>query len=587
MTISRKKIWFLIWLLAAFILIAAGGFLFWRSGRSQGAPAASRGPELLRSSFGNAESYGDIFSGLAPPAAETAIEAGVVPHHFLAKELIARFYSRIADAAVETVVLISPDHFANFFKPDVLAYTSALSWETPFGVLAADAEAVDSLVRSGALEISDSAVGLEHGLSVEAPFIKKFFPRAKLVPVMLKGSSEDADLAELGRRIKALGDPAKIRVIVSSDFSHDLPAALAAEKDKKSLDLLRTLSPDKLDGATNDCRSCLAVLAGYLDERSFFSLIDNKNSFDLSGENEQSVTSYISGFYSRRDYAQLLFLGDLMLDRSIRQAAQKNGNDFIFARLKPWFMEQDLVIANLEGPITANKSVSVGSAIGSRRNFIFTFDPSVAKTLFDNYLRLVSLGNNHILNFGAAGLVATRQFLDGALINYFGAPPADGESPEERSFIKEIRGLKIAFVNYNQFVGKVSAEQAAAREEIAKIKKAVDVVIVYAHWGAEYTASPNDAVKKLARDFIDAGADLIIGSHPHVIQSVEEYKGKKIYYSLGNFIFDQYFDPATRRGLGVTVKINLADGALLFEEKELETQLNGQTILKTAEEAPV
>lgn len=277
---------------------------------------------------------------------------------------------------------------------------------------------------------------------------------------------------------------------------------------------------------------------------------------------------------------KILFLGDFMFDRNIRQAAEKNGNDFIFAQIAPWLAENDLVVANLEGPITENRSVSVGSEPGSTNNYFFTFDSSLAETLFNNNIRLVSLGNNHILNFGQAGLEATKQYLNSAGVNYFGEPAGSSSiSPNIKSVVKNIKGVKIAFVNYNQFIGSAADELKATIEEIKKVKEQADVVILYAHWGIEYDSAPNVVIKSLAHSFVEAGADLIIGSHPHVIQGAEEYLGKKIYYSLGNFIFDQYFSQAVKQGLGVIVKINSATKRLGFEEKNLLLQANGQTSL--------
>lgn len=238
-----------------------------------------------------------------------------------------------------------------------------------------------------------------------------------------------------------------------------------------------------------------------------------------------------------------------------------------------WLANQDLVVVNLEGPITDNPSVSAGTIPGGDGNFVFTFDPSLASSLFDNHLRLVNLGNNHILNFGQAGLETTKQYLNGAGISYFGAPGG------ERSIFKDIKGVKIGLVNYDQFIGDASVEAVAAKAEIKKIKTQVDVVILYTHWGIEYENAPNVVIKNLAREFIDAGADLIIGSHPHVIQPSEEYNGKKIYYSLGNFVFDQYFSEQVRRGLGVIVKINSVTKQLEFEEVKLYLQNNGQTTI--------
>jgi len=275
---------------------------------------------------------------------------------------------------------------------------------------------------------------------------------------------------------------------------------------------------------------------------------------------------------------QILFVGDIMLDRGIRFYAEKNGgNNFVFERIHNHLLGYDLVVANLEGPITDNKSVSIGAKIGASESFLFTFDPSWANTLFENNIRLVNLGNNHILDFGSKGFNSTKEYLEKAGIKYFGAP----DHPKTATI--EIKGVKITLVSYNEFNFYAGLEEKITIEEIQKamvLKKqgATDIIIVYAHWGAEYAPEAPFEIKKLARKFIDAGADLIIGSHPHVIQPIEVYKGKRIYYSLGNFIFDQYFSEETKRGLAVIVKIYVKNKQLEFEEANFYTQENGQTI---------
>ena len=274
------------------------------------------------------------------------------------------------------------------------------------------------------------------------------------------------------------------------------------------------------------------------------------------------------------NYVQILFVGDLMFDRGIRHYADKNsGNEFIFEKIRNTLINNDLVVANLEGPITNNKSISVGTAPGAKNNYFFTFDPSLTRTLFNHNIRMVSLGNNHILNFGDKGLLSTEKYLSQANIGYFGSPEG------QRSAIKDLDGLKIGFVSYNEFYGDVEAERTAALSEVKKIKTDSDIIVIFCHWGVEYSKQATQAQKDLAHKFIDEGADLIIGSHPHVIEPIEEYSGKKIYYSLGNFIFDQYFDEDVRNGLGVVAKINKKTKDIEFSEINFYLDNNGQTIL--------
>lgn len=277
---------------------------------------------------------------------------------------------------------------------------------------------------------------------------------------------------------------------------------------------------------------------------------------------------------SENSQIQILFAGDMMLDRGVQYYAKKNGgNGFVFSQIHDKLLTYDLVVANLEGPVTNNSSISITAKLESPESFYFTFDPTWAETLSDNNIRLVNLGNNHILNFLGSGLTETKEYLKKAGIDYFGAP----DYPKSASI--EVKGVKITFINYNEFATYGDIGAKITIEEIKKAKIDSDIVVVYAHWGAEYVQEPPSQIKTLARQFIDAGADLIIGSHPHVIQPIEIYKGKRIYYSLGNFIFDQYFSEQTKNGLGVVLKIDVKKRQLEFEEINFYMQPNSQTVI--------
>jgi poly-gamma-glutamate synthesis protein (capsule biosynthesis protein) len=555
-------------LIAAVSTAAIGFFVLQRPLQSYSKQA------FLASIYNNIENYQDVFSKLPEIAENSDIKAGVISHHFLAKELIANFYNKISNKNIDTIFLISPDHYNNFFATGVIAYTSNLNWNTPFGVLESNEKIVNSLAERGTVEKNNSLMGLEHGIYVEIPFIKKFFPNAKIVPLVLNTSANYDNFSDLGKKLKNLAGKNSI-LIVSSDFSHNIPAKEANIKDKDSIAILKNLQPENIKNIGSDCPKCFAVLLEFLQnaQNYRFNFIDNKNSFDYAGDTEDSVTSYVAGFFEEKKDIQILFTGDLMFDRGIRYYAKKNGgNEFIFEKIYYLLINNDLVVSNLEGPITAAKSISSGTVPGSANNYIFTFNPSTAKTLYRENIKLVSLANNHILNFGQHGLNSTKKYLDTAGIEYFGAPNG------QKSVIKEISGVKIGFVSYNEFYGGNEEEQKAVLEEIKDIKQKSDLVIVFSHWGPEYRLTPADAVKDLAHKFIDGGADLIIGSHPHVAEPMEEYKGKRIYYSLGNFVFDQYFDENVRNGMGVVVRVNLETKQLNFEEIKFYLESGGQTI---------
>lgn len=263
-----------------------------------------------------------------------------------------------------------------------------------------------------------------------------------------------------------------------------------------------------------------------------------------------------------------MFAGDMMFDRTIRSKAEEKGYDFIFSCIHDYLLGFDSVIANLEGPITDSPSQSAGTQPGQMNNTTFTFSPLVANALFNHRIRTVNLGNNHSLDFGSAGAQSTREYLSGAGIDFFGSPHASS------SVRLSVRGLKIAFVNFNQFLGFNNPQQTV--KDIISLRDSSDYVFVYTHWGEEYVAA-NEYQKELAYMFIDAGADMVIGSHPHVIQEHEVYKGKHIYYSLGNFMFDQYFSDEVKRGGGVEVL--LSTEGITVHETDFELMRDGRTCL--------
>lgn len=253
--------------------------------------------------------------------------------------------------------------------------------------------------------------------------------------------------------------------------------------------------------------------------------------------------------------AEILFAGDMMFDRSIRDVAAEKGDDYLFSCILDTLKSADVVVANLEGPITASVSRSVGSGPGDAHNTTFTFPTTTATLLSRHNIRIVNVGNNHIYNFGREGLASTREYLKAAGVSYFGDPDV---VEEERVLRTEIHGVPFSFVNWSDWtpVGKLAASNGAGElpivEQIRSEKSVGNVVVVYTHWGEEYIA-PIPRVKQLAHSLIDVGADMVVGSHPHVVQEHELYNGKHIYYSLGNFVFDQYFSDDVQNGLMLRV----------------------------------
>jgi poly-gamma-glutamate synthesis protein (capsule biosynthesis protein) len=255
--------------------------------------------------------------------------------------------------------------------------------------------------------------------------------------------------------------------------------------------------------------------------------------------------------------ATIIVGGDMQFDRYIRQVSDTVSPDYPFSCIDSVIRNADLAVANLEGPITDNPSTSMGTVVGTSDNYTFTFPPRTAALLKRHNIGIVNIGNNHILNFGAAGLRSTRSYLDAAGVGWFG---------DSAIATTTVQGIPIAFINYNQFSpGPMPTFPPGY------------ISIVYTHWGEEYQGATENE-KALAHRFIDAGADIVIGSHPHVVQEHEVYKGKNIYYSLGNFIFDQYFSSAVTHGLLLKVHVT-PTGVTGVEELPIVLTSDGRTCL--------
>jgi poly-gamma-glutamate synthesis protein (capsule biosynthesis protein) len=281
-----------------------------------------------------------------------------------------------------------------------------------------------------------------------------------------------------------------------------------------------------------------------------------------------SVKGILISKEQKEETLQLTFGGDIMLDRYIRQVMERNSGKYIFSCLNNTLKQPDMMIANLEGPITNFPSKSVGSIPGGENNFTFTFATSTAELLKENGFDVLNIGNNHSKDFGDDGVAETVKYLKNADIGFF------GDAISNNTYRVERNGIKLEFITYNQFFG--SLDKTIGQIKAARF--AGFLPVVYTHWGEEYqTDQPK--LQEIGHALIDAGAEIVIGSHPHVVGQVEEYEGKKIFYSLGNFIFDQYFSEEVRTGLLLKVEIS-KNGILKYEEIPVELLRDGRTCRK-------
>jgi poly-gamma-glutamate synthesis protein (capsule biosynthesis protein) len=214
-------------------------------------------------------------------------------------------------------------------------------------------------------------------------------------------------------------------------------------------------------------------------------------------------------------------VGDLGLGRHITSTA-RNKNDFSwsFQQISPWLLSNDFNLANLESPIIAN------CPEGKTGTFTFCGDDRFLPHLKSNKF-ILNLANNHILNYGADGLSQTHSFLSQNEITYF---------PQFSN--KIINGISFGFLGYD-FITYPGLDPTSLITDVKNYNSEVDWLIVSIHWGNEYLPQAETWRVDLGRELVDAGADIIHGHHPHVWQDYEIYKEKPIFYSFGNFIFDQ------------------------------------------------
>lgn len=249
------------------------------------------------------------------------------------------------------------------------------------------------------------------------------------------------------------------------------------------------------------------------------------------------------------------FAGDVMLGRYV---GYKYQNDFsqLFSKMdNSIFADRDISWVNLEGPISEQ---TVGqSTEPDDLNFLFS-KTAVDALQFLN-INTVGLANNHTLNAGEAGLITTQQLLTANQINWHGHPQVINDTSIKKFTHDDVRVALIAVNALPLRSTEQKITQLISQEDVAG-----NFVIVLPHWGVEYQTTHAPQQELFAHQWIDAGADLIVGSHPHVIQDAEIYRSRLIFYSLGNFIFDQTFSKQTQQGLIITGEISTSKLKLVF-----------------------
>ncbi|BAU48457.1 capsule biosynthesis protein [Sulfurifustis variabilis] len=278
-------------------------------------------------------------------------------------------------------------------------------------------------------------------------------------------------------------------------------------------------------------------------------------------------------------------VGDIMLGGTAAPELAIFGYDYPFAQTKELLGQAMLAFGNLEGPLTDRGQPFEG------KQYVFRSPPDlVAPALARAGFRLVSLANNHLMDYGLDGLRDTVRALDAAGIRYAGA--GEDLARARRPALVNAGSARIALLAYsltfpeefwasNARPGTAFGHEKEVRADVAAARENADIVLVSFHWGREGTTELRDYQRALGHAAIDAGAAAVIGHHPHVLQAVEHYRDGIILYSLGNFVFGSYSSTATRSVVAVlTVRdkrvhavalhpINVKNAEVVFQPRPL------------------
>lgn len=467
--------------------------------------------------------------------------AVVIPHFDFAENSRQKFLSGLsAKGEVKKIILFSVNHFDS--SADFIS--SKKQWNLVDQTVDVDGDFVDWLSVQNLTAINDNVFVGEHGITNVIGEVQQSFSEAKIAPVIVKPNVKKEKLDSF---ITAIYQKCPECYLVGSvDFSHYLPSSLAQIHDQTTIDAIASLDGERILNCETDSPEILYMLNWWAKENGLnFKLYENSSSGLAQKNYDMETTSWVIGEYARAEaqaakVTSFLFGGDIMLDRMVNHVFKDEGFEKVFSDLgERTFLGSDIKIANLEGPISAS---AINDDI-STNNLSFNFAPESIKAL--NFLKFnfLSLSNNHTQNAGVKGLQNTIDTLTANGIEPIGSQTGFDQTNIVRS---ESGGTKVSIIAVNTL--SVSSEEKfleAARQE----KDAGRYVIFFPHWGNEYNETHSSAQQQLAHKMIDAGTDLIIGSHPHVIQDSEVYNGKLIVYSLGNFVFDQTFSTETQQGV--------------------------------------
>ncbi len=473
-----------------------------------------------------------------PPSAAYPIRAVILPHHLTASESMASAVRMLENQSFQHILLLSPDHFDKC--PTPLCTVNSLQ-QTEFGNVRSDRRIVAKLAASKLTTISPDLFSKEHGVHAVLPYIAHYLPDVPVTAVALSQKNWKSYSGALLKEIKSVLQNDTI-LMVSSDFSHYLSLGKANEADELTAEVLFSKDLESIANLKNpdqsDCAQCLWILANIADEQDFYnpSTVQHTNSAVLlNNKSVQETTSHFSMVWYQNAVLSgddLAVAGDVTMTRVKRTPKMK-------PLMQKFWSGSGLRVVNLEGPLLAE-------CPPDRTMFNFCNSLSLWRGMKD-YATHWGIMNNHTLDQYVAGLVETRRLI-----------PAEGEILVDDHMIDAGPYRFIALTPLmNPVLDTLLLNKQHQYQQVItelKNKKPEVMTVVFVHEGREYKALKSDNEIAYLRTFIDAGADVVISAHSHVVSDMEIYKNKPIFRGVGNFIFDQYDQRITTTGKAVRLK---------------------------------
>ncbi|MBP7176416.1 MAG: AmmeMemoRadiSam system protein B [Thermoclostridium sp.] len=514
--------------------------------------------------FDEASFRNAVSTAIAYEADISDLKGGIVPHHLLASTMIASFWKTVSQQKYDLVVILGPDHFR---KGNTAISTLSSGFSTIFGDVYTDDNLVNALVQQNFASVQPELMESDHTISSHMPFFSYYMPDTPILPLLVKGNCDAGKIEALSNWFLETLKDKKVLFVASMDFSHYLPLEIANEKDEYTEKALRDFDDEKIAQMTNDHLDSRPSALFLLKTMSCLNAKeiekwDHSNSDIISKANTGYTTSYfLFGFFAdaqdepmtaaRR--VNIIAAGDIMLGRGVASSLKARGASFLypFLEVKSILQEGEFIFANLENPLTDRKE-----SLDAQSKIILKAQPEAVSGLAFAGFNIVSVANNHMMDYYEDGLTDTMKILETNQILHAGA----GESLQQarEPAIAEKNGVKMGVLAYTEMAemvhrGNPSIKFAAGinqagvaplqlkriEEDIRALRDEVDILAVSLHWGVEDSCEVTPEQVEMAHQICDFGADMILGHHPHRFQGIEIYNGKPIIYSLGNFIFDQ------------------------------------------------